>query len=266
MLSDDSLLVRIAGDWRSLLPGPSAGVLQLLHPTIGDAVYTQSDFMEDPFGRVYRSIPQIWATLLAPDREERGRRIRDTHKQIRGALNPDAFWWAHATFTWEMFRATELFFARRLDADDERQLYAETVEWYRQYGVSMRPVPATYADFRARFAEVIATDLELTPAATHTIDIGTTGGFELPGGPPGMERLVAPVARAVLFGAMPRDVRRRFDLPFTTADRWQLRAVSTALKAGGAVVPTSVNRAFLTWRLRALGAATRDQRYVPAAT
>jgi len=259
-----SLLVRIAGDWRSLLPGPSAGVLQLLHPTIGTVVWEQSDFVDDPFGRVYRSIPQIWATLLAPDREERGRRIRDTHKGIRGALHPDAFWWAHATFTWEMFRAVELFFARQLDATERERLYADTVEWYRSYGVTMRPVPPTYADFRRRFREVCEHDLELTPAAARTIEIGVAGAFELPGGPPGVERLVAPAARAVLFGALPRDVRRRFDLPYGSADRLRLRALATALKAGGAVVPAPANRAFLTWRLRALGAATRSQRYAPA--
>ena len=265
MLTDDSLLVRIAGDWRSLLPGPSAGVLQLLHPTIGTVVWEQSDFVDDPFGRVYRSIPQIWATLLAPDRDERGTRIRDVHKGIRGALNPDAFWWAHATFTWEMFRAVELFFARPLDDAGRTRLYDETVEWYRSYGVTMRPVPATYDAFVARFDEVCATDLEMTPAAARTIEIGRTGAFELPGGPPGIDRLVAPAARAILFGAMPRQVRRRFDLPFTAADRWRLRTLAGVLKAGGAVVPASANRAFLTWRLRALGAATRDDRYVPAA-
>ena len=51
-------------DARSLFPGGSAGLLQLMYPPLGAAVAAQSDFFDDPFGRVYRSIPQIWACLL----------------------------------------------------------------------------------------------------------------------------------------------------------------------------------------------------------
>jgi uncharacterized protein (DUF2236 family) len=270
-------LTRIAGDSRSLLPGPSAGILQLLHPAIGAAVWEHSDFVRDPFGRVYRSVPQIWATLLAPDRDQRAKGIRDLHKGIKGvddagrryhALDPDVFWWAHATFTWEMFRAVQLFFPWDLDEAGKDDLYAETVEWYEAYGVSTRPVPATYAAFVQRFDEICATELELTPAARHTIDIGAAGAVDLPGGPIGLDRiarpLVAPVARAVLFGALPSMVRKRFDLPYSTADRLRFRTLAAGLRATSPLVPTSIDRALLTWRLRALGNRTRDERYVPA--
>lgn len=96
------------GDFRTLLTGGSAGVLQLMYPPLGAAVAAQSDFFGDPFGRVYRSVPQIWATVLAPDGAERARRIRDLHRSIQGtdasgrpfhALDPETYWWAHATFT-----------------------------------------------------------------------------------------------------------------------------------------------------------------------
>lgn len=70
------MLRRYLGDVRSLLPGGAAGILQLMDPPLGAAVAAQSDFFEDPFGRIYRSIPQIWATVLAPDGRQRARRIR----------------------------------------------------------------------------------------------------------------------------------------------------------------------------------------------
>ena len=67
---DGTLLRRYAGDWRSILEGTSIGILQLMYPPLGAAVAAQSGFFEDPYGRIYRSIPQIWATLLAPDADE----------------------------------------------------------------------------------------------------------------------------------------------------------------------------------------------------
>ena len=89
-----------AADFRSLLPGGSAGLLQLMHPALGHAVMEHSAFAQDPFGRVYRSIPQIWATILTPEDDARVHHPHEYH-----ALDPDTFWWAHATFTWQMFRS-----------------------------------------------------------------------------------------------------------------------------------------------------------------
>lgn len=121
-LGPGSLLWETAGDPRSLLPGTAAGILQLMLPGLGAGVTDHSNFFDDPFDRIFRSIPYIWGSIFAPDDAEgdvRGRQIRDFHPDIKGvddqgrryhALDPDVFWWAHATFTWEMFRAHELYF------------------------------------------------------------------------------------------------------------------------------------------------------------
>src|SRR5205823_5265270 len=121
---DAPLRRRYAEDWRSILDGTSIGILQLMYPPLGAAVAAQSGFFEDPYGRIYRSIPQIWATLLAPDADERARKIRDLHRGIKGvvngqryhALEPETFWWAHATFTHLIIRSVERYHWRdRLD-------------------------------------------------------------------------------------------------------------------------------------------------------
>src|SRR5919109_4607195 len=65
-LGPDSLLWRYAADLRSLLPGAAAGLMQLMHPGIGAAVAEHSAFFDAPFDRIYRSVPQIWATILTP--------------------------------------------------------------------------------------------------------------------------------------------------------------------------------------------------------
>ncbi len=246
-----SLLWATAGDPRSLLPGSAAGILQLMLPGLGAGVTDHSNFFDDPFDRINRSIPVIWSAVFAPDEDEggaRGRSIRDLHPTIKGtddvgrryhALDPDVFWWAHATFTWEMLRARELYWPVPLRRRQQEQLYAESVTWYRRYGLSDRPVPPTLEAFRARFEEICRDELELTPAARWVLDPGSHGAT----GPPPV-RLPGPLAplgglashlngellRVLVFGAMPDPVRRRFAFPWSHADRATFTGVCGLLR------------------------------------
>jgi len=270
-------LAWIASDIRSLLPGGSAGLMQLMYPPLGHAVMEHSAFMDDPFGRVYRSIPQIWATILKPDAPTRARHVRDLHRDIRGtdsdgaryhALDPDTFWWAHATFTWEMFRSVELFHRGHLDTSEREALYAETVEWYERYGVSTRPVPANLDAFQQRFTEVCCDELELTPAAAYAIDIAQRGRVGLPLIPDRVMRAIRPAlkqpGRVVAFGCLPSDVRMRMGIAWSATDRRTFRMLTTAMQAGGSVVPDTLNRRALRYSLRRVGSRTRAARYRPA--
>jgi uncharacterized protein (DUF2236 family) len=222
-IGQDSLLWKYASDVRSLMPGATAGLMQLMHPGIGAGVAEHSAFFDDPFDRIYRSVPQIWATILSADGDGRGPGIRDLHRRIGGvdehgrryhALEPETFWWAHATFTWEIFKAAELFHPEKLTADQHERLYAETVTWYSRYGVSMRPVPPDYGSFQSKFWHVCTRGLELTPAAARALDIARNGSASLslvPVGPPMMDRagrlvLERPL-RIITFGRAPPAVR-----------------------------------------------------------
>src|SRR4029078_5996746 len=80
------------------------------------------------------------------------------------------------TFTWEFFRARELYFPTPFRRSEREQLYAETVTWYRRYGVSDRPVPPPDDDCRARFDEIVRDDLDLTPAVAWVLDPKTNPG------------------------------------------------------------------------------------------
>jgi uncharacterized protein (DUF2236 family) len=277
-LGPGSLLWRYAGDWRSMLPGSATGVLQLMHPAIGAGVEQHSAFFDDPFDRIYRSIPQIWATIFAPDGEERGRRLRDVHRAIKGsdasgrryhALDPDTFWWAHATFTWDIFRSVELFHLRPLRPAEAEQLYAETVSWYRRYGVSCRPVPPDYAAFVERFGHMCAHVLERTPAAAQALSYRLA---DVPGHPLGpdvvsalLTPLVAPGAELLVVGCLPGQVRRRLELPWGPAERAQFRGLCAGIRQVFRLLPRPLNRWTLRDVQRRVGAGTRHRRYRPAA-
>lgn len=250
-LGPGSLLWDTAGDPRGLLTGTTAGLLQLMLPGLGAGVSDHSNFFDDPYDRIFRSIPYIWGSIFAADEDEgaaRGREIRDFHPDIKGtdhhgnryhALDPDIFWWAHATFTWEFLRARELYFVRPLRRSEQEQLYGETVTWYRRYGVSERPVPPTLDAFRARFDDICRHELELTPAVQWVLEPGNTGPagppVQLPGPlaplSPLVARLGSEAVRLIVFGNMPDIVRRRFGFPWSNADRAGFVAVCSALRA-----------------------------------
>jgi uncharacterized protein (DUF2236 family) len=270
-------LVGVASDWRSLLPGTSAGLLQLMYPHLGRGVVEHSAFFSDPFGRIYRSIPQIWATLLTPD-TSRGRRIRDLHRGISGvdehgsryhALDPETFWWAHATFTRLMFQSVELFHTIHLTADQQESLYQETVAWYAGYGVSMRPVPADYRAFMDRFDQICGEQLQLTAAAARAVAMAQAGDIHVPGIPSRLIRpmrpVLGPLGRTLAFGCLPAVVRQRFEIPWGRSDQLRFRIMCEGLRGGFRLVPTTANHSTLQWTLRNVGARTRAERYSPAA-
>lgn len=251
-LGPGSILWETAGDPRGLLTGSSAGILQLMLPGLGAGVTDHSNFFDDPFDRIFRSIPPIWGSIFASDDAEGdrvGHMIRDFHPDIKGtdhngeryhALDPEVFWWAHATFTWEFFRARELFFPVPLSRAQRKQLYAESVTWYRRYGVSDRCVPTSLGEFERRFEEICATELEITPAADWVLNPGSGpgragDGFRLPGPLSLLNGLAnqagAEVLRTIVYGSMPDLVRRRFGFEWTNADRLRFLSICAALRA-----------------------------------
>lgn len=273
------LLRRYLGDWRSIIDGTSIGILQLMHPPLGTAVAEQSAFFDDPFGRIFRSIPQIWATVLAPDGEERARRIRDLHRDIKGtangerfhALHPDTFWWAHATFTHLVLRSVERYHPPgELDAAGWERLYAETVDWYERYGVSTRTVPPDLAAFRRELERFCAEELQMTPAAERSLSIAAIRE------PDAFPVLPTPIVRATrpllrrwgvrsTVGNLPAVVRERFGLPWSDLDQRRLDQAAAATRVAFEAIPASVNRSTFRTALRLTGARTRDERYRPSA-
>ncbi|MFN8019199.1 MAG: oxygenase MpaB family protein, partial [Acidimicrobiales bacterium] len=255
-LGPGSLLWGIAGDPRSLLTGSAAGIMQLMLPGLGAGVTEHSNFFDDPLDRIYRSVPLIWGSIFSDDEAgaEVGRTIRDKHPEIKGtdeqgrryhALDPDVYWWAHATFTWEMFRARALYHPFPLRRRLQEQLYAETVTWYRRYGVSDRPVPPTLRDFEARFDDICRHELELTPAVAWVFDREANPASKaqrvrladpLRALEPLATHSASELLRLLVYGAMPDVVRRRFDLPWSNADRAAFAGVVAAVRAAAPLV------------------------------
>ena len=181
-LGPESLTWKLFGDWRGVLQGPWAGSMQNMHPQLGAAVKDHSIFFTERIPRLFRSLYPIGGVVFDADRApQTAAAVRDYHIGIRGvddrgrpysALNPDVFYWAHATFFMGTILTAE-HFGDGLTEQQKRQLFDEHVTWYRMYGMSMRPVPATWEEFQAYWNRMCTEVLENTWAAREVLNLST---------------------------------------------------------------------------------------------
>ncbi|MEU6564544.1 oxygenase MpaB family protein [Nocardia nova] len=162
-LGPGSMLWRHLGDRRFLATLPRAVGLQMLHPSIAAA---QVEHVRVRLWDHKRRTVQRLIALAYIGRDPSWR-IRVGHEHVKGidedghryhALNPDLFFFQHATYVETLFTMINTFIAPMTAAEHE-QLYAETCLWYRRYGISDRMVPATWTEFTEYFDEACRTQL-----------------------------------------------------------------------------------------------------------
>ncbi|MFF5263265.1 oxygenase MpaB family protein [Actinomadura viridis] len=250
-LGPDSLTWRFFGDSRMLLVGPRAAVLQNMLPALGQGVLDHSVFFKETFARLRRSAGPIMNTVYGGVRAgETGRRVRDYHREIKGtmpdgsryhALDPETYYWAHATFLDSMLYGVETFI-RPLDEADRRRIYEESKVWFRLYGVSDRAMPEDWESFQVYWKRML--DEEIVPHRTARYGVGyvTKGLPAPPRVPAAVWRAVAPpldaVARFLTVGGLHPRMRELLELPWSAADERRYRRFAAA-----------VRRADRVWRL-----------------
>ncbi len=178
-LGPDSLTWKYFGDLRTGMLGVWIGAIQNMYPELGAGVEDHSILLREPLQRVARSVYPIMGVVYDGERAaQTGAQIRGYHETIKGvdaagrryhALNPETFYWAHATFFMLIIKTAE-YFCGGLTEAEKRQLFDEHVQWYRMYGMSMRPVPETWEDFREYWEAKCRDELEINRA---TLDIFT---------------------------------------------------------------------------------------------
>ncbi|MFF3373720.1 oxygenase MpaB family protein [Streptomyces sp. NPDC002680] len=103
--------------------------------------------------------------------------MRDYHTGIRGtdgngqlfhALNPAPLVWAHATFIHSQVVCAQ-FFGRPLTAAEKSELYAESLGWFRRYGMGLREVPKDWTEFSAYLNRVVDEDLTHVEAGAEAV-------------------------------------------------------------------------------------------------
>ncbi|GAA3176929.1 hypothetical protein GCM10020255_068620 [Rhodococcus baikonurensis] len=183
-LGPDSLTWKYFGDWRGMLQGVWAGSMQNMHPGLGAGVEEHSQFFGERWERLYRSLYPIAGVVFDGDRaQQTAEEVRGYHTRIKGvdklgrryhALDPDTFYWAHATFFMGTIVTAENFSGGLTEAQ-KRQLFTEHIQWYRLYGMSMRPVPETWEAFQEYWDHMCRNVLEDNKATRDVLDLSGLG-------------------------------------------------------------------------------------------
>lgn len=148
-LGPDSLTWKYFGDLRTGMMGVWIGAIQNMYPELGAGVEEHSILLREPLQRVARSVYPIMGVVYDGDRAaQTGQQIKGYHRTIKGvdaegrryhALNPDTFYWAHATFFMLVIKVAE-YFCGGLTEAEKHQLFYHLAEHSQQHLVTRCPV------------------------------------------------------------------------------------------------------------------------------
>ena len=269
-LGPDSLTWRYLGDSRNALLAARAGILQVMHLAIDAGVREHSDFFVNPWNRIIRSAGPILGVVYDEDPRLTARTVRDFHRPIKGrardgsryaALDPETYYWAHATF-FEAQIATQELFGRPLSDAAKAQLYAESISWYERYGLSMRPVPHDYAAFERYWVQMLDHVLAPTSLARASIRMpkrrlpAPYGWMENPAWAT-LHPLLLGGSTWLTRGTLPVRARELLEIEWSRRDELQLKALVGAVRATWAVLPRRLRRLPQAMRQRSCPGAAR---------
>jgi uncharacterized protein (DUF2236 family) len=237
------------------LTAGAVGLLQTMHPAIGQSLQDHSNFFEDPLDRIRRSVPHIMRVVYAdpfapPGPTAQGELVRGFHRGIRGtddrgrdydALDGDTFFWAHMTFVYSIVAGRERL-GVALSEEELDQLFGEALLWYRRYGADEEGLPADRAALEAWWRHVLDDVLEDNATSRGILDAARDGvPSPLPLVPGAVWRLVQrPLLGAWLWvgvGALPEAARETLGVEWTDRDERLLGVLRTGVRGANAVLP-----------------------------
>lgn len=238
-------------DVRTLSTAGYATLLQVAHPTVGAGVNQYSGFVQDPWGRLLRTLDYVHGTVSGGPQlaGSIGKRVREMHRTIKGvtdegkpyhAMEPDAFAWVHATLASSIVEGHRLFTRPMTDVQCEA-FWRQWLDVGRLIGVRPRDLPETWRDFGPYFDRVVREELRMTPAVPELLET-----LERPAPPaiPGMHpklwavlrRPAAMQLRVSTVGMLPPVLQQRLALELTPREERAFRALAATSRAAGPVV------------------------------
>src|SRR3954453_9775667 len=165
LFGPDSLIWRVNREGALLLGGGRALLLQVAHPLVAAGVSQHSNYRDDPFGRLYRTLDTTTTIIFGSTTaaKEAAARLHRVHTRVQGeagdgtpytATDPALIMWVHATLVDTSLLVYENYIGT-LRRAPRRRYYEEQKILGEHYGVPYDQQPATYADFQAYYDEVV---------------------------------------------------------------------------------------------------------------
>ena len=226
LFGPDSVTWRVNREGVLLLGGGAAIILQLAHPLVAAGVAQHSNYRDEPWARLFRTLDMTTKIMFGPTAlaEETARRLRHVHGLIRGettepagrfpagtpydARTPELAMWVHATLVHVSLLVYTryvgpLTIAEQLRYYEEQKLLAE------KFGVPREHQPDTFANFNEYFNAMLASDeTAVTDALRDVVDATLN---------PPLPRVARPLVEALnlaTLGLLPAQLRSELGLPW----------------------------------------------------
>jgi uncharacterized protein (DUF2236 family) len=217
-----------------LLGGGRALILQVAQPQVAAGVERFSDYRENPWGRLYRTLDVTLRIVFgnAATSREAAEQLRRRHERVTGtddrgqryrALDPDLLLWVHATLIDTSLLIYQRYVARL--ADSERASYYEEMKLLGEaYGIPRGRMPADYAAFRAYFERMLGDGLRVTDTLRDVTDAVLRPPL------PFVARPIVEMFRLVTVGTLPEALRGELGLSWGPARQRLLDASTVTIR------------------------------------
>jgi uncharacterized protein (DUF2236 family) len=232
-----------------LLGGGTAIILQLAHPLVAAGVSQHSNYRDEPWARLYRTLDMTTKIMFGPTSlaEDTARKLRHVHGLIRGTTTesagrfpagtpydsrtPDLRMWVHATLV-HVGLDVYTRYVGPLTIGERKRYYEEQMLLAEKFGVPRSEQPPTYAEFYEYFNGMLASDaIAVTDALRDVVDATLN---------PPLPRVARPLVEALnlaTVGMLPAELRAELDLPWGTNRRRLFDASRVVLSRALPVLP-----------------------------
>ena len=148
-----------------LLGGGRALLMQVAHPLVAAGVADHSDFTDNPFDRLWRTVDAALTVIFGDAEQARAAAARVTavHRRVSGqrdetsysALDPELLLWVHATLVDSSIESYAAF-VRPMPAPIRERYYLEMRRMGEAFGIPDELHPPSYAAFREYLERTIA--------------------------------------------------------------------------------------------------------------
>jgi uncharacterized protein (DUF2236 family) len=246
MFGPGSMTWRVNGEAVLLLGGGRALILQVAHPKVAAGVAGFSNYREDPWGRLYRTLDVTLKIAFGDPRTSRAAadRLRRAHHRVVGtddrgepyrALDPDLLLWVHATLIDTALTMYERYVAA-LTPLERDVYYGEMKTLGEAYSIPSSAMPADHAAFRRYWASMLAEGLRITDT-THDVADALLR--------PDLPRLAWPAIEAIRLvttGTLPEPLRDELGLDWGPGRERLLGASQLAIRRLLPALPALLHR------------------------
>ena len=237
---------RVNGEAVLLLGGGRALILQVAHPKVAAGVAEFSNYRQDPWGRLYRTLDVTLKIAFGDPRTSRAAAegLRRAHHRVVGtddrgepyrALDPDLLLWVHATLIDTALTIYERYVAA-LTPRERDVYYGEMKALGEAYSIPSSAMPADHAAFRRYWASMLAEGLRITDTTHEVADALLR---------PDLPRLAWPAIEAIRLvttGTLPEPLRDELGLDWGPGRERLLGASQLAIRRLLPALPALLHR------------------------